>query len=131
TNFHIDRITETEIKRKIAENLMAVFWRDGKKDNVERLYHCIRQKADAYHALIDKLRTPYVISVFGEFQASIDFDEVRHCLFNEEIGLFEMYPDVSGVLYFQEESGRYFFKYAPNPQALHILDLPDGVFPAL
>lgn len=130
TNFHIDRITETEIKRQIAANLMAVVWRDENKDNVERLYHCIWQKADTYHTLIEKLGTPYVISIFGEFQASIDFEEVQYCLFDKEIGLFERYPDVSGVLYFQEKSGRYFFNYAPNPHALHILDLPDGAFPA-
>ena len=34
TNFHIDRITETEIKRKIEANQLACFWRDGNKDNM-------------------------------------------------------------------------------------------------
>jgi hypothetical protein len=129
TNFHIDRITETEIKRKIEANQLACFWRDGNKDNIERLYHCIRKKADTYHALIEKLKASYVISVFGEFQAAIDFEEVQYCLFDKEIGLFEPYPEVSGILYFHEKSGRYFFNYVPNPHALHILNLPDGAFP--
>lgn len=129
-NFHLDRTTESKIEKRAAANQIVFFWRDKNKDNVERLYHCIWQKADAYHALIEKLRIPYVVSVFGEFQAAIEFEEVRHCLFDKEIGLFERYPDVSGVLYFQEESGRYFFDYADNPHALHILDVPSGAFPA-
>lgn len=130
TNFHLDRMTETEIERQVAANLVACVWRDANKDNVERLYHCICHKADVYHALIEKLRTPYVISVFGEFQANVDFEEVQYCLFDKEIGLFDRYSDVSGVLFFEERSGRYFFHYANNPKALHRLDLPSGAFPA-
>lgn len=37
--------------------------------------------------------------------------------------------DLMTLLDFQENSGRYFFNYAPNPHALYILDLPDGTFP--
>lgn len=129
TNFHLDRMTETEIKRQIAANPVSFFWRDENKDNVERLYHCIWHKADVYHALIEKLKTPYTISVFGAFQASVDFEEVQYCLFDRKIGLFDRYSDVSGVLYFEEKCGRYFFNYATNPQVLHILDLPSGTFP--
>jgi len=120
----------TEINRQIPANLVALVWRDENKDNVERLYHCIWHKADVYHALIEKLKTPYVISIFGEFQANVDFEEVQYCLFDKEIGLFERYSNVSGVLYFEEKSGRYFFNYAINPQALHILDLTSSAFPA-
>ena len=130
TNFHLDRNTETEIKRKIGASLAACVWRDQNKDNVERLYQCIWHKADVYHALIKKLKVPYVVSVFGDFQAAIDFEEVQYCLFDKEIGLFERYSDVSGVLYFQERCGRYFFDYACNPHALEILDIPSGTFPA-
>jgi hypothetical protein len=45
TNFHIDRITETEIKRKIEANQLACFWRDGNKDNIERLYSLYQEKS--------------------------------------------------------------------------------------
>lgn len=129
TNFHLDRATETEIQRRAETNPIVVFSRDQNKDNVERLYQCIWHKADAYNSLIEKLRIPYVVSIFGEVEVSIDFEEVRHCLFGKDIGLFERYPDLSGVLYFQEKSGRYFFDYAKNPHALRILDIPNGSFP--
>jgi hypothetical protein len=76
------------------------------------------------------LGVPYIVAVFGEFRAAIDFEEeVCPCLFDEEFGLFRMYPDVSGVLYFEETSGRYLFRYAHNPNALRAFDLPSGVFP--
>jgi len=129
TNFHIDRLTEIKIKKRMAAEQMAVVWRDENKDNVERLYHCIWQKVDTYRVLIDKQRLPYVIAVFGEFNASIDFEEVEYCLLDKKIGLFKPYPDLSGVLYFQEKFGRYFFNYAQNPHAFHVMQLPEGAFP--
>jgi hypothetical protein len=130
TNFHLDKVTESEIKKQMEAKVITVFWRDQNKDNVDRLYHCIWHKADAYHALIKKLKKPYVISIFGEFQAAVDFEEVEFCLFDKDIGLFERYPEISGVLYFEESSGRYSFNYARNPYALEVLNLPSGVFPA-
>lgn len=130
TNFHIDKATEREIEEKLKGRGIASVWRDQNKDNVDRLYHCIWHKAQVYRVLAKKLRIPYVVAVFGEFQAAVDFEEVHHCLFDEGFGLFEMYPEVSGVLYFEESSGQYLFKYARNPNALQVMDLPSGVFPS-
>jgi hypothetical protein len=129
TNFHIDKLTENEIKRQVDTSGITVFWRDQNKDNVDRLYHCIWHKAEVYQVLAKKLKIPYVIGIFGEFQAAIDFEEVKHCLYDEQIGLFELHPEVSDALYFQESSGRYFFNYANNPSSSQGIDLPSGVFP--
>lgn len=129
TNFHLDQTTENEIKREMETNDIAVFWRDGNKDNVCRLYHSIWEKADVYHGLIEKLKTPYVVSVFGGFETDIELEEVQYCLFDKEIGLFEEYSDLSGILYFREECGRYSFEYVRNPHALEVLDIPSDTFP--
>jgi hypothetical protein len=130
TNFHIDKATQDEIEAQLKTRGVAWVWRDENKDNVDRLYHCIWHKAQVYRALVEKLRVPYVVAVFGEFRVAIDFEEeVCPCLFDEEFELFEMYPEVSGVLYFEESSGRYWFSYAHNPNALRVVDLPSGVFP--
>jgi hypothetical protein len=130
TNFHIDKATEDEIEAQMKARGVTGVWRDENKDNVDRLYHCIWHKAQVYRILVEKLRVPYVVAVFGEFRAAIDFEEeVCPCLFDDEFGLFEMYPEVSGVLYFEESSGRYSFSYAHNPNALRRVDLPSGVFP--
>lgn len=130
TNFHIDMTTESEIEEQLEARGVASYWRDQNKDNVDRLYHCIWYKAQVYRALTEHLRVPYVVALFGEFKATVDFEEVRLCLFDEEVGLFEIYPKVSGVLYFEESSGRYLFTYACNPNALQVIDLPSGVFPS-
>ena len=129
-SFHIDKATEREIERQSEARGRASVWRDENKDNADRLYHCIWHKAQAYRALSKKLRVPYVVAVFGEFEAIVDFEEVALCLSDEESGLFEMYPELSGVLYFEESSGRYLFEYARNPNALQVIDLSSGVFPS-
>lgn len=95
------------------------------------MYHCIWHKAQVYRASVEELRVPYVVAVFGEFLAAIDFEEeLCPCLFDEKFGLFEMCPEVSGVLCFEESSGRYLFKYVDNLNALWVIDLPNGVLPS-
>jgi len=127
-NFHIDKVTDNKIEKQRQVKGIAWYWRDGNKDNVDRLYECIQYKAQVYRNLTEELRLPYVIAVFGDFQAAVDFEEVQTCLFDEGAGLFKLYPGVSGLLYFEENSGRYSFRYAHNPNRLRVLDLPDGVF---
>lgn len=130
TNFHIDKTTENEIEGQMrARGIAATYWRDQNKDNVDRLYRVIWRKAEKYSSLAEELQTPYVVSVFGEFEAAVDFEEVCLCLFDEKTGLFGMYPELSGVLYFEEGSGQYSFNYAGNPNALRTIELPVGIFP--
>ncbi len=128
TNFHIDKVTENEIKEQMRTKGVAGYWRDQNKDNVERLYKAIWGKATVYRSLIEELKVPYVVGVFGEFNALVDFEEVCLCLFDEKTGLFGMYATLSGVLYFEEGSGQYSFKYASNPNALQTIELPVGIF---
>lgn len=130
TSFHIDKATENEIEQQLQARGEAWVWRDQKKDNVERLYHRIWKKADEYSALVERLRVPYVVGIFPELQAAVDYqEELCPCLFDKGSGLFEMCRQVSGVLYFEEFAGRWSFKYAPNPNPLQKFDLPSGVFP--
>jgi hypothetical protein len=129
TNFHVDKVTEDTIEEQLRVKGVACVWRDQNKDNIDRLYHCIRNKAEVYKALLEKLEVPYVISVFGEFKAAIDFDEeLCPCLLDKEFGLFGLYPEVSGVLYFEEKFGGFLFRYIHNPTSLRKIDLPSGLF---
>jgi hypothetical protein len=129
TNFQIDKTTELEIEDQLRNRGIALFWRDENKDNVDRLYQSMVHKAEVYGVLAQKLKVPYVIAVFADFQAAIDSEEIRRCLFSQEFRLFEIYPEVSGVLYFLETSGHYLFRFIRNPIALREFDLPDGFFP--
>lgn len=128
TNFHIDRLTEKEIKNQMEKKGISLVWRKNKKV-LERLYQCILLKIQKYQDLVKKLRIPYIVAVFGDFLAAVKFEEVIICLNNKKIGLFKLYPELSGVLYFQELSGRYFFEYKNNPNALRISNVPNGSFP--
>jgi hypothetical protein len=129
TTFHIDKATENEIEEQFRAKGLSCVWRDKNNDNIERLYQCIWHKARVYKALLEKLRVPYVISVFPEFKAAIDPDEeLRPCLLDKETGLFGLYPEVSGVLHFEGKSEGFVFTYINNPDPLRKIDLPSGIF---
>lgn len=126
-NFHIDAITENEIAKQRQAKGTAFYWRDRNKNNVERLYYCIRDKMQKYQALIEKLRVPYIIAVSPDYKVVMDIEELRDCLCPNDTGLFQMYRQVSGVLYFEENAGQYSFRYEQNPNALRKVELPSGV----
>jgi len=125
-NFHIDQKTESEMEDQLrATGVSLPHWRDGNKDNVQRLYSSIQFKIAEYLALVRKLGVPYAVAIFPDFLAAIDFGEVLRCMYNES-GLFKLYQELSGVLFFEENAGRYYFKYERNPNALHQFRLPSG-----
>ena len=128
-NIHLDKPTETDIEHQLEENGIACFWRDEKKNNVERLYHRIWDKVVEYKSLAKKLFVPYVVAIFGDFRAALDFEEVQSCLFSKDKGLFRIYHEMSGALFFRDSFGRYFFNYTSNPNAIKFIDIPEGVFP--
>jgi hypothetical protein len=117
TSIHVDKSTEDEIEEQLQAMGMAAVWRDQHKDNVARLYHRIWEKAQVYRELAEELKVSYVVGVFCEFQAAIDLEELGDCLFDEEYGLFKMYPELSGVLYFEGSSSGFLFSYLHNPNS--------------
>jgi len=125
TNFHIDKLTEEEIEEQMKANGIALYH----ADNINRLYQCIWYKARIYQDLARKFQIPYVVAVFGWFEAGVDSEEIQRCIFDKDIGVFKMYPEVSGLIYFRESLGQYLFDYARNPSALHRIELPGGAFP--
>ncbi len=124
-NFHLDLATADSID---AELLNRGYWIGWQTSNDVRLYERIQHKMNAYKTLVKKHDIPYVVAVFGEFRAAVNRDELNTCLYSSEYGLFELNREVSGVLFFEESSGRYQFTYMPNPNPLIRLDIPDGSF---
>jgi hypothetical protein len=57
----------------------------------------------------------------------VDRHELEACLYDQEMGLFATYPEVSGVLFFNDNFARYRFSYLPNPHARRPFPLPEGV----
>ena len=129
-SIHIDRATENEIRQHSELRDNYFYWRDGQKKNIDRLYQKIEKKAQKYSSQAISLEVPYVVAVFGEWELALDFNEIQSCLFNETTGLFSMYPEISGVLYFVDQNPlRYLFYYSENPSSLRPITMPTGVFP--
>ena len=126
TNFHIDKATENEIEAQLQASGIAWVWLPEKDD---RLYRCIWGKVGVYKALVQEHKVPYVIAVFSEFKAPVDWEEELYpSLVNEESGLFRLYPEISGVLHFEETSRGFLFNYVDNPDSPRRISLPSGLF---
>lgn len=124
-NFHVDSHTEETIDTELR-NKKSVFYLTGA--NERRLYYNIQNKITTYKKVVESFGVPYVVAVFGDFKANVDITELRSCLFGDTSGLFLLYPDVSGILFFEECSGKYQFLYIQNLQAKRAIELPHGMF---
>jgi hypothetical protein len=128
TTFHIDAVTESDIAKQMQTGGMSVYWRDGNRNNIERLYHCILSKMQKYRRLTEKLGVPYIVGIFPDRKTAVELEEVRaRCLYAENSGLFELCPHVSGVLCSEQYDQAYSFEYERSPHALRTFDIPNGV----
>jgi len=130
TNFHIDKATDNEIEKQRSVKRSAVYWRDGNKNNVDRAHGRLREKADKYKHLIEKLRVPYAIAIFADYKVALDFrEELLPGLVDENSGLFGR-SEISGVLNIENNvKGKYSFRYATNSNAIRPLAIRNGSFP--
>jgi hypothetical protein len=123
-NFHTDLETTIDIYRQFQAKGL---WCNFTKPNIPRLYQTIWEKSSKYKSLANKHNIPYVVSLFGDFAAGVDQEEIDECLFDKETGLFEKYPEVSGLLYFEENAGKYIFIYKINPFAFRRIEITNGI----
>ncbi len=128
-DFHIDLGTEKYIEEQKKTKMAIGYRMNGKKNNIDRLYESIRKKAQAYRDLVDNLNLPYVIALHPDFLISLDLEEVLSCLTPEEHGIFNLYPHVSGLLFFEDSGAQYKFQYMGNSKCLRKFDLPEGSYP--
>jgi hypothetical protein len=122
-NFHTDNKTEGEIKAVAAP---GGIWTGWQPEHADRLYSSIQNKCGTYKTVADSADLPYVVAVFSDFLAALDREEVEECMYDKATGLFNDYPEVSGVLFFDEFAGQYRFSYIPNHTAKRPFTLPKG-----
>lgn len=104
-------------------------WGGGVKSNTRRLYQAIQRKAVTYRALTNEHNLAYVVAIYCEPWEPVKQQEIDECLFSGGANLFEQYPEVSGVLFFNVGSCvNFVFTYEPNPCALRPIDCPSGTF---
>lgn len=123
-NFHPAKATEDELKAHFAAGRM---WAGWEQPHANRLYSSLHTKCVAYKAVAESEGVPYGVGLYGHFFADLDRKELEACLYGEETGLFNSYPEVSGVLFFDDNAARYRFSYLPNPQAKRPYALPEGL----
>lgn len=125
---HIDRDTNNHILSQQKAGKAAITYHPNGNDPKHlRLYSQIQDKAGKYKELVAKLQVPYVVAIYIDFLAVISVQEVKDCLIGWDESLFKHYPDLSGVLYFEESNrGSYRFEFIENPYALRKIDIPTG-----
>jgi len=127
-NYHIDKVTDDEIDAKKKAGNSFIGYRPDQNDPFHnRSYSRIQGKATYYKGLIQNNNLPYVIALFADFKSAVDYEDIKRILFGED-PIFKLYPEVSGVLFFTENLGRYSFFYFANPFATNSLSLPSGIF---
>jgi len=113
-SLHQRRETETEMVGTLSTGAVWAGWVTIPPDH---LYAKIEQKANSYAGLVDSLRKPYTVFLFGEFLASVDSEEVEHALYQHHGGLFPLLPRLAGLAYFTESAGIYRYTYYENDKA--------------
>ncbi len=127
---HIDNKTNGDILDQLKEGKkFLAYFPNGNDPEYNRLYSQIQDKASKYKDLVAEIKVPYVVAVFIDFTAAIDVQKTRDCMMSGDEPLFKLYPDLSGVLHFEEANrGSYCFSFIENLYALRKMDIPSGYF---
>jgi hypothetical protein len=93
-----------------------------------KVWSALEEKFRKYKDLANKLDIPYIVGFAVELVASalIEPNDVLDAVHNAEYGLFEKYPEVSGLYRFADSNG-YQMWYEPNPHTVRPLEnMPQG-----
>ncbi|MGA2703913.1 MAG: hypothetical protein ABSH35_22795 [Isosphaeraceae bacterium] len=106
----------------------VVTFHRGVGKTTDRLYATIQGKFSTYKDLADRHEIPYVVGIHVDFEHTVDDDEIDDCLFNDQYGLFALYPEVRGAIFCVVDVASYPIRYYRNPDAKRPLTIRDGIF---
>jgi len=121
---HQRRITDIDIANSLTTRGIWTGWVSMPPD---RLFSKVREKANAYAKLIEQVKLPYVVALFGEFTAPIEPQEVHHVVYELYGGVFADVPALAGLIFFRERRGEYEYSYFPNPGAIYPSNIVERV----
>lgn len=128
TNFHAPRREEAAMRVSLMRGEIYCDWQP---DPTQRLYQAIQRKVDSYSPLVQGLGLPYLVAVYNDFLAAVEIEELQHVLFEAyEGGIFRYSQVITGVVFFEEGSGVYRFRYFENPTATVPFQVTEGMFQA-
>jgi hypothetical protein len=133
-SFHMATKIEGQMHKACQEGDV---WCDYLPGSEGRLLQPLRDKVAKYKMLADKMNLPFIIVVYGFFDAFLHPKEVSACLRDPEFGLFHDFPQLTGV--YLAESGMplgigpqregYRFRFFANENASRPLILRDDILP--
>lgn len=110
TQLYIDYTTEKKTSFSDCDKpSVVVYWIDGERNNTDRLYEKLSEKASKYRKLVKKEKIEYIIAVYINAKLVFFNDEIKPLLY-DDCGFFNEFPDVDGVI-FVSEIGSYIFKF--------------------
>lgn len=107
-----------DVEKDIAKTLeRGHAWAGWVTTAPDRLYAKLQGKFGAYSTFAERERLAFVVALFSEFMAPIDTAEVDHVVNHLYGGLFRDYPQVSGVIHFEQSMGAHRFSGIANASA--------------
>lgn len=123
-NFHNDRRTETFANASLQRAGTVGFWKSP--DSVTgRLYACLEDKCLAYRDIVQSRQIPYVVALYVTFMVHVDGTQLVEVLGDEDTGLFQRFPHVSGLMV-RMDGGAGRICFVGNPLANVRIELPSG-----
>jgi hypothetical protein len=107
-----------QVEKDIAKTLgRGQAWAGWVTTAPDRLYQKLQDKFGAYSTFAERERLAFVVALFSEFMAPIDTGEIDHVVNYLYGGLFRDYPQVSGVIHFEQSMGTFRFSAISNASA--------------
>ncbi len=113
---------------KLTAIVEVVTFHPGKGKTEDRLHATIKGKFSIYKELAEQHRVPYVVGIHVDFMHTIDDADIQDCLFQDEVGLFSLYPEVSGAIFFVVDVASYPITFYQNPYAKRPFVISNGIF---
>jgi hypothetical protein len=105
---------DSEIRNAIGASRRWSGWITVPPDHI---YRKLSDKVGQYSRVARDSKLPYVLAVYGDFNASISPEEMEYVLFSHHGGWFKSAAEVSGLLYFRQTMLRFEYTYYMNPHA--------------
>jgi hypothetical protein len=99
----------------------------GSEEVLSDLYSNLEDKCLKYNELSNNHGIYYIVAAYLHFSAwdALSPDQVRELWCNQDTGLFDRFPEVSGFLHFAE-SVPSIMRYEQNEKALRPIKMPSG-----
>ena len=110
SQLHIDH--ETDKKTSINDSAKPVvmgYWMDEERNNSDRLFEKLSDKARKYKNVVKKENICYIIAIYINGKLEFFEDEIRLLLYDDS-GFFNEFSEVDGVI-IVSEIGNYIFKF--------------------